>query len=541
MIPTPSSTDETTLPPGPLRRRLAVAWPILFGLIAFVILIPLKSRLDFMVSQVSQLIGYPYFQSSSEGLILSEAAIMRAGGSIYVPFRADSFISAPYPPLYYYLTAWVWSNDPMSLWTPGRLISLGAAIAAAFLIASLVFEVGQPAKGRWKLGLGLMVGLLAGITFLTLPAVIVWSARVRADMLMTALQLAGLTLVALGANRNQTWLIVGSILFFTLALYTKQTALAGPLAAGLYVTLWYGRRWRFWLAWWLGLVGAVGLPFLVLNGLSHNELFRRLFKYHNLPWQFENFSTYLSLFVQENAVLLILGICLLALTLVYGWQGWHSERQDSVLDRLIAVGRVVPLVVWFWLAGLASLVGLGVVGADHNHFLPIEAANCLVGGGLIVRLAQSKRGQWVGLLALVGLGLQLAVFSVPASRYEKEFRYRDAAYQTQMAKIAAFAASRPGPLLSSEAGWLVLTGKNDPAQAYYNDLFTLAALDKQGLYRADGLLERVRRKEFAVILTEGDLANQEGRPDVWTPALVDAIEQNYRLQYRDVWFSYVPK
>ena len=534
----PTNTQANRPLTGPYWRYLFYG---LLAILSLVALFTLKTRLDFFFAQVGQRLAYPYFQTGSEGLILSEAAIIHAGGSIYMPFQAGTFISAPYPPFYYYLLSWLWPSNPSNLFETGRWISLLSALLTALLIAGIALLSHTTAFTRRNWPLPALLALISGAAFLSLPAVTVWAVRVRADMLMTALQLAGLFLVALGVRtRREAWLWL-ALLPFSLALFTKQTALAAPLASVAYLGFWYGRRWQKWVSWVIGLVASVAVPFLIINLASGNEFYRRIFKYHSLPWQFNNFTNYLSLFISENAGLLILGASLLLLSLGVIWQTFRTSKGQKWWERGLAAGQAVPLVVWFWLAGLVSLVSLGVAGADHNHFLPIEAADSVVAGTLALRLWTWGKGRWLTLLALAGLSVQFIFFSVPAARYEIEFRYRDVSYQAQLGHIIDYLKTEPGPILSSEAGFFVLTGKNDPTNDYYNDLFTMAALDRQGLYSEDGLLDRIRRKEFSAVVAEGDLFNAEGRPDVWTPQIVQALQENYYLKFKDIWCIYEPK
>jgi hypothetical protein len=469
---------------------------LLAGLLLAAAAWALLARLDFYGGQLGRRLTYPFFQGSSEGLILSEVGLIRAGGSIYSPFRGDLFISAPYPPLYYYLTAWLSDlfNAPGSSFLPGRLISLVAGGLSGLLIAWQVFffrPPGQPVPlRRAQLILQGLIGGLAGLVFVTLPAVMVWSARVRADMLMTALQLAGLTLVAEGVRRQRHSLALASVLPFTLALYTKQTALAGPAAAFIFLGFYYGRDWRKnfnWVALQVLVPGGLQALLKIKNG---GELFRRLFKYHNLPWLSSNFETYAQLFWQENLGLLILGAGLLLLVVakivVQLREGPPLDKPDR-LGTLLGIGRQIPLTAWYLAGSLALLWGLGVAGADHNHFLPAEAATCLSGGICVVWLLYTGRWRWLALAGMAVFWLQLAVFSVPASRYEIELRPREADYQRQLARIVSYAESKPGPILTSEAGFFVLAHKTPQDGPYYNDLFTLGALDKQGLYSEAGL------------------------------------------------------
>lgn len=532
---------------------------IFAGLAAAVLLAlvwPLVARLDFYGAQLGRRLAYPFFQqSSSEGLILSEVWLIRQGGSIYLPFRGDLFVSAPYPPVYYYLTAWVSSvvGAAAANFTPGRMISLVSAWASGLLLAWHVFAFRPPTPAstaplaRSFLVLKGVVAVLTGLVFVTLPAVMVWSARIRADMLMTAFQLAGLTLVAEGVRRQRFGLTLAAVGPFALALFTKQTALAGPVAALVWLVFVYGRQWRKTALWLVAQAAVAGLPFLVLNFTTSGELFRRLFKYHNLPWLLANFKDYAALFLGENAGLLALGAVLAVVALVAAFVRLRGGQdgagnKDRRLDRFIEAGRQIPLALWYLGGSLALLVGLGVAGADHNHFLPAEAATCLAAGvGLVWLLGTAGPWRWFGLVGLVVLGLQLAVWSVPATRYEIELRTREADYQRQLAKIVAYAAAKPGPILTSEAGFFVLAGKSPGDGLYYNDLFTLAALNKQGLYSETGLLEAVRRKRFAVVLAENNLFNGEARSEVWTPELVAALKESYFLKFTDVWYTYEPK
>ncbi len=246
-----------------------------------------------------------------------------------------------------------------------------------------------------------------------------------------------------------------------------------------------------------------------------------------------NLERYLDLFGQENIPLLFMGGALFLSSFLYPWK-------SSFLTKLAAI----PLSAWYLFFTLPLLLGLGVIGTDHNHFLPAEAAGCAAAGVLVAKsfsFFQDGRLRWLALLPVLGFLAQAAIFSVPAPRYEIEFRPRPADYQRQLGKIVQFAASQPGPILTGEAAFLVMA--NRPAGPYfYNDLFTLSALARRGLYADSGLLEAVRQKKFSLVLAEGNFFREgEIRPDVWSPELVEAIKQNYKVLFRDVWFVYDPR
>ena len=84
-----------------------VAWAII-GVIAALLVVALGRFLG----TTSDWLDYPYPRSSTEGLTLYESLIVKRGGNIYDPITTDRFISAPYPPVYYYLSAAVLPDTP---------------------------------------------------------------------------------------------------------------------------------------------------------------------------------------------------------------------------------------------------------------------------------------------------------------------------------------------------------------------------------------------------------------------------------------------
>ena len=68
-----------------------------------------------------------------------------------------------------------------SIFTPGRIISLLAAIVAALSVVALVI-LARPRRDKRGLLAGSVGGLLAGATLLAMPQVMVWATRFRGDM-----------------------------------------------------------------------------------------------------------------------------------------------------------------------------------------------------------------------------------------------------------------------------------------------------------------------------------------------------------------------
>ncbi|HMA35848.1 MAG TPA: hypothetical protein VKY74_15385, partial [Chloroflexia bacterium] len=324
---------------------------------------------------------YPYPRAGSEGLMLYETLLLRQGTSLYGPITPEQFISGPYPPVYYWLAGQVMPAQPGFF--DGRSLSLWAALAVALLVVWTIlgqaFATAPAGTGRGHVALvGLGAGVVGAGLWLAAPPVLIWATRFRADMLMMACQAAGLCCLTVGTvppppGRPARWrtgvLPWLAIPCFVLALYTKQTAVAGPLGAAAYLLL---RDWRRGLVWIAGLLIVGGLPFLALDWASGHWFYLKMVVYHSLPWSLTTFTRLLVAW-QEDHLLLILA--------ALGYAAWTLRRR-----------RNDPL-TWYLIATLATLPTAGVAGADHNHLLSVDLALVLTTGAALAA-AGTRAGGW---------------------------------------------------------------------------------------------------------------------------------------------------
>jgi hypothetical protein len=484
---------------------------------------------------------YPYPRPGSEGLMLYETLAMRQGVDLYGPITPDHFISGPYPPVYYWLAGRVMPAAPGFF--DGRSLSMWAALAVAALTVVLILaEAWRPSEGRRAGGVGgLLGGLLAVGLWLAAPPVQIWATRFRADMLMMAFMAGGLACVAAGAPpgpmsavgpvRRAALLGLGAALF-VLALFTKQTAIAGPLAAAAYLAV-RDRRLALW--WTLG-AGALGaLVFVALDVATGHGFYLKMVVYHSLPWSGATFTRLLGAWQEDHLALILLA-------LAYG--AWLlATRRNSLIG-------------WYLLATLLTLPTAGVVGADHNHLLPVDLALALAGGGALAtagaRLlaggpgasdpAPGRRAPGAALGAVaVACGAYFAMVAAPAAWYGPDLAMPDAAVQDQLRQIVALVRdSPPGVYLADDPGLLALAGKSTD----YDDLFTVTALAASGRWDASALEDRLRRGAFPLVLLNGDVSQPPRRPlrgDILTPAMREALRQGYQRLYADVYFTFAPR
>ena len=550
------SEQNEQVPPAWLRPVLYV------GLVVVAVL--LIGPLAHFIQASASWLDYPYPRPGSEGLILYESLIVKHGGNLYSPITPAQFISGPYPPVYYWLAAWALPAGPpdfsnpahvASIFRPGRIIALVSALATAALIPLLLlFEGGYYRKDKRTIVGVAAVGLVAGGVLLTLPQVQVWATRFRGDMLMIALSAAGLTAIAAGApagreptGRLTPMLALGAVLF-AMAFYTKQTALAGPIAAAAYLLL---RDWRAGLKWCLAMFAAVLLPFLAIDFATENWFYLKMVVYHSLPYSRTTLTRLLHFAFWDNEWPLI--IASLIYLLLVGIQAAGVLRPR----RLWGLPLLVPL---FVLASFLTLPTGGVVGADHNHLLMSGLAICagsgaVLAGALAGRYMRPSLAPVSAIVTLLLLMGYVVFTSSPSPWYGPDLNVPTAPQQEQLRKITEYVRTTPGdPYFSDDPGIVALGGKQTP----YDDPFTMTALAAQGRWDEATYRNMLREGKFTRLVLDCDVpgtlaqmeAAQKGqqiqvarpcRADTFTPGVLEAIRDGYNILFRDVRFTYIPK
>jgi hypothetical protein len=534
------------------------------GLLLLLAAIPALAR---FASTSATWLDYPYPRAGSEGLILYETLIVKHGGDIYAPITPDKFISGPYPPVYYWLAASVLpdalpdfssSESVTSIFEPGRIISLVAALFATLAVGALVF-VSYPRRDKCSVPFGLVGGLMAGAVFLAMPQVTVWATRFRGDMLMIALTALGLLSVALGSAgapqertglRQWGWLTAAALLF-SIAFYTNQTALAGPIGAALYL---FVRDWRIAIKWCVLMFVAVLLPFAALEISTGNWFYLKMVTYHSLPIRTLTLERLLQFaFWEDQWPVILLALAYLLFGLISLGRSWAASRNRSGSQTVAPPYARPSIIPFFLLAALVTLPTGAVVGADHNHLLmPGLAAAAGVGAlvsYLLGKVMDEKPGtgdNWQRWLVYVSAGIAILMLtwyflftSEPSSWYTPDLQKPSAQQQEQMRKIEENVRQNPGTLFfADDPGVLALAGKTTP----YDDPFTMTALAPQNRWDEAAFRDQLRSGKFALLILSCDVTVENGcRGDTFTPGVLDAIRAGYDVLFRDVLFTYAPK
>ncbi len=487
---------------APLSARLAASLRavsmVLLVAASLLLLWQLLPRLALFVNVSVASLRYPWVIDAAEAVNIQSAYTIAQG---HDPYGTDphGFVATPYPPVYLALAALWLRLGGLSL-LGGRVLSLLATCAVAGLAGALVArETGQR-----------LAGLLAGGLFLACGPTIVWAAFYRQDLLALACGLAGLVWLARWPQGR--WLY-GALVPFVLAVYTKQSALAAPVAGCLYL-LWRDRRGG--LRFSLACAAALALPLVPLDLLTRHGFWRQVVADHAL-WQFDSFWRHLQRLVAYHAVLLPL----------------------AALGFVLLLRRRRPaLVVCYAPLAVGTIVGSGVVGANNNHLLEPLLASCILVGALAGLCGARWRHPSASalLVATLLLAVQLPRMGAVAAWYDTTL-LPSAARAARLTQATELIRQGQGEILTDDSFLLLRAGKDGA----YQNVPMLGALASAGRWDETPLLQDLARHRFALIVIDTDVTRPDLTGSYWSAAALAALQRYYRLLYRDVVFTYVPR
>lgn len=511
------------------------------------------------LTRLAALLSYPYPQDGLEGTLLYEARLLWSGQPLYQPLERFRFVSAPYPPLHPVLLGLADQLAGPHVFWGGRLVSLAAALA----VAALVLLIGRRAGVPW------LAGAIGAALFLSAPPVLLWATRIKPDLLGLMFTALGLYLATrlttddrppTADHQAPSFFVVGGrwsavALCFALAFFTKQTAVAAPLATGLALLIgdvrgasgfrappgrpeyvgWLPLRWRT-VAFGMIYAGLVLGGSLLLDGLTGGQYNAHVWGMHlSVPWTPALLQKYIALLAPYWPAIL-LAAALIA----------HALREGRGLV-IACYALVVPI----------SLVGAGDMGANHNHLLEsllaIGLATSWAAGWMVELLAgvaparlgaddgRSRRAesQASSLKPALGLGIALLLAIQIARAYQPQQWYiGELAPSDAPARFLAFIRATPGEILADDVGLLVAAGR--PLR--YDDPIGMGLAARSGAWDQSGLIQEIAERRFSAILLPLNLEKERVDPaGRWTTELLAAIREHYRLAHRDVIFTYVPR
>jgi hypothetical protein len=434
-----------------------------------------------------------------ESLVAIQSNMFAHGGGLYHNLNRYPFTVSAYGPIFYAVSGYLhkWGMGPH---LSGRTLSFAALLTALWLCWR---ALGYLTSDRYVRATGV---ILAAST----SNLLFWGTVGQVDMLAGCFSLAAFTSFLRYREQRKVHALVWAGILVILAVFTKQTALAGGAAIGL--TLLIEDRRRAW--WWIAGVGAAGGGIvLALNAITHGGYFGDAIVANINPFAW--FKLW-----QQGQYLILTGI---GVILTAGVGAWNASR------------RAVPLYIY---AGLCTAIWLATApktGSDLNYQIEMMLALTMCAASALAELdffpsLFAGRRTWVTLLQ-VPLLLHVVVNVSLTARVVAERALLEPARSQETAALKPY-VDRPGRVLSEHYDSLLeYRGRIEV------ELFIYSVLVEAGRIDPGLLLHDLSTRQFSTIVLLRNLfepAAKDDNPEVvhLPAAQLDAIRRNYRMVRR---------
>jgi hypothetical protein len=420
----------------------------------------------------------------SEPEILNLAWRLANGASIYHGIETPPFAFAPYPPVYFAATAVLLKLTGLN-YLPAKLLSFFAALAIGWAMVCLSREWNNTAKG----------GLWAAFFLFLIPAILYNSTRCQVQMMAIAFSIW--SFIFFLRNRWKETLVISPLLA-VLAIYTKQSQMALPLAMVAYLAF----RNRRWLFPYLSVLAVAGLiPFLWLQKISHGYFYVDIVQLAKLGY---NAGDIVPVFISHaGPIVIFIGIAVSIL-----WQRFRNGKWEPIDCYLASIF-------------LITIFTLGRVGAHGQYVLELLVVTLL----FLVRTTglPAIRGR----AALVSIQILILFIYAPLFVVIEEGLW-DMSANRAATQIYPWLQNQSGPVLSQQNSF-PLFGRGE----IYMQLFHFTALSRAGLWDQRRILSEIDKRTFCCVITEFPIEQQVGSNNTeerFTPEMLKALQKNYRRE-----------
>jgi len=432
--------------------------------------------------------------------ILNQAWRLASGKGIYGDIHSPPFAFPAYTPLYYALVAALMQFTGLSF-IPAKLLSFAAALAigAAFMQLSLKW-IGSRYNGLW-----------AALFLFLVPAFLFNAIRSHAQMTAVAFSIWSLVFFLKNSWRATT---IISPLLAILALYTKQTQIALPLAMILFLAV-RNRRWLISYTATLAVAGII--PFLWLQWITEGKFFLNTFAQGKLTYNALQIP--LVLIHHAGPVFLCIG-----LALILCWKK-RKSREWQVMDYYLVSVLIL------------TIVTLGRIGAHGQYVVEFLVVSILY----LVYATDFpflKRRKLLVSVQILFLFIYAPLFIFVEEGIGNISSYRAAKKIYPLLQESS--GPDPGPILSQQ-GSFALFARGE----IYIQLFHFSGLSRAGLWDQQHLLESIDKRIFSWTITEfpierGDISADDR--ERFTPEYLEALKRNYQLEKAvPPYYLYTPK
>jgi hypothetical protein len=457
---------------------------------------------------------YPFELDYGEGIVWQQALLI-PGTSMYGDITHYPFIVFHYPPFYHLVVRGL-AAAGLDMLVAGRAVSLVSALAIGMIVTFLAFRTAPRSIGRTARLTG---SAIAGLTVFCYEPVVAWSPLMRVDMLAVALGF--LAVLCAVTSPGRPWRLYAGFALFLLAMFTKQTSIAAPMAT-FPVMLLIDRR-RTLMAAFATLV--VGLALLLLLEVSTGGGFLRHILLYNLNrYRFDLLiEGIVSQWHHTVFLLFTLGGVISLWRRLAGERSW-ANRHAFIRDVAESIDtRCLLAVTLYLIITTLMLVMLGKSGAADNYLIEGMCVWSVIIGAFVASLMDRAI---VGVSTIVApvsilLGWLLVGQMLIMPTSNGEYWVATPASTRALEALRSRIANLPGPVLSDDMVLLLRAGKDVPWEPAI-----FAELASQGSWDQRLIIDRIKAHAFAMIVTQGQPGelNYDSRH---TPEVTRAIAAAY--------------
>jgi len=427
-------------------------------------------------------IRYPQPLDYGEGPILNQVRYILQGRNFYKDINSPPYIVGNYPPVFHLFSILLVPIFGISFAT-GRTIAFLAVIVTACIIYKIVlYFTGNK-----------LASFLSALFYLAIDYIYVWGIYMRIDTLSILFNILGVYWVIRYEDdyRRLRW----CILFFLLALYTRQSMIAGTAGAYLYL-LTKDRKTAGKLIGYTALYGA--LVFIFFTLITKGQFYLHIVKYNNNIFTLRQLWFFMS---KELFTYTVFTIASLVTSIIWLW-----DKKKRIISLYFISAFLVQLTV-------------GKVGSMLNYLIePV----CIMGiiAGILVGEALKKRNQ----IALVGVSLLILL---QLANYYYGPNTLSWGWKPSPPPIALdnYVEETDGLILAENLGILPAHNRD-----IYFDPFIFTQLYYQGMWDQSKIVEEIREKKFDLIMLEFSLYYDHwSDSDRWTKEMKQAMYENYYL------------
>ncbi len=312
--------------------------------------------------------------SGGEDIVLYCSRLLADGYQIY---HSSPAIDAPfcypmYPPVHYYVLVFAHKLFGDSL-IVGRLV----CFSFVFVTAVMIGMIANIRSGNR------LAGLAAAGIFLFFHPILVWSGQNRVDI--TALMFAVAGALWYFKFEKSRFAYLFSAVFFTLAVYTKQTMLACFAAIVLSLLFSNAKRGFALAALWSAAAFSV---FVWLNSITDGGFYFQMFGMHQAPMLLDRAYALLKMILSDGMFPVFTAIALL----------------PSVSRRRFSFEQAFVLASW-----ISASAALSYYGSSVNYMFETCAALSLCAGCAVAGFRENKEAKAI-VLVLAVAALSQSVF-----------------------------------------------------------------------------------------------------------------------------------